>query len=387
MNLTSRLNSPWGVTLTVAALFFLFICGRLFQAHFDFSSFIVAGDQFSDPSHTPEGLTVLRNSRGYDGQFYYRLALNPFTSQMTEFGITLDGAGYRQQRIFYPALASIFSLGRADFLPFMMIFINFTALGALGWIGASYAQLAGRSAVWGIFLPLHPAFLFSLSRNLVEILQITLILGSLLLLRRGKSLAATALLVFAILTKETALLVAAAALFVYLIQRWQGKDDEVIPPYYFALPMLVFVCWQGILFYHWGASPHGGTSNRLLGLPLAGPAALLLEASKFETSFHRRCFAELVFLLIFALGVLYHLRATAILRVLVISCLLFGALAVSLNREVWIEDWGFFRAVSQFCALGTVVLITSDVKAKGWILGCSGFFWLFLVERLMRHYS
>ena len=43
-------------------------------------------------------LPVHTGTNGYDGQFYYRLALNSLSHQVTAFHITLDNPPYRQQR-------------------------------------------------------------------------------------------------------------------------------------------------------------------------------------------------------------------------------------------------------------------------------------------------
>src|SRR4051812_48413098 len=102
MPLLKHLDSPLTCLLITAILFLPFILGRLAQSRFDLSSFIVAGDRYCDASRVPRGLTVLKASDGFDGQFYYRLALNPFTSQREEFGITLDAPALRHQRVLYP---------------------------------------------------------------------------------------------------------------------------------------------------------------------------------------------------------------------------------------------------------------------------------------------
>src|SRR5206468_13025460 len=125
-------------------------------------------------------LTVLSKSSGFDGQFYYRLALNPFTSQATEFGITIDVPPLRHQRILYPLLTWILSLGRPSLVPMVLVLINFIALCVMGWIGGAFSQSLKQHALWGVFLPLYPGFLLVLSRDLVEILEVSLLLGSLL---------------------------------------------------------------------------------------------------------------------------------------------------------------------------------------------------------------
>lgn len=382
----SRLNSPLIPSLIVAIVISLFIFGRLYQSHFDFSSFVVAGDIFCDPARVPRSLTVLSNSVGFDGQFYYRLSLNPFTSRVTEFGITIDAPPLRHQRILYPLLTWVLSLGNTNLVPVVMILINFISLCTMGWIGGLYAQSLKQQALWGVFLPLYPGFLFTLSRDLVEILEITLLLGSLLLIRRGKPVAATLLLAFAVLTKETALLVALAALLVYVFNLWRRKDAGTLRWYYFALPMVLFFFWQVVLFYNWGAFPIYASGHSNLEIPFVGPMSFLSRAAQ-QTPFQRLTFIELTFLIGFTFGIFYHLRSTAASTHEIVSCLLYGALAMSLGRVVWVEDWTLFRAISQFCALGTIIIIASRFKTKALVFGCSCLFWLYLFIRLMRHYS
>ncbi len=372
-----RLDSLLMPVLIVAILISLFILGRLSQSGFDFSSFVVAGDTFSKPARVPRSLTVLKESAGYDGQFYYRLALNPLTSQVTEFGITLDIPAYRHQRILYPLLTWVLSLGNANLVPIIMVLINFFSLCVMGWIGGAYAQSLKQHALWGVFLPLYPGFLFTLSRDLVEILEVTLLLGSLLLIRRGKPVAATLLLALAVLTKETAFLVAVAALLVYVFKLRKSKDAGTLRWYYFAVPMAVLFFWQMVLFYNWGAFPYAGSDN--IGIPFVGPAGFLSDMAALQTPFQRRTFIELTFLIGFTFCVLYHLRSTAASLHEMVSCLLYAALAVSLNRFVWVEDWGFFRAVSQSYALGTMIIIASSFKSKAFVFGYSQLFWIYIV--------
>jgi len=382
----SRLNSPLVSLLIISVTTSLFIFGRLYQSRFDFSSFVVAGDRFCDPALVPQGLTVLKNSDGFDGQFYYRLALNPFTSQLTDYGIRFDVPSLRHQRILYPFLTWALSLGRARAVPVIMVLINFFCLCALGWIGGHYAQTLKQHALWGVFLPLYAGFLLTLSRDLTEILEITLLLGSLLLIRRGRPIVATALLSLAILTKETALLVAVAALLVYVFNWRKRSDAEAVRWYFFGVPVVIFVIWQVVLFFNWGVFPIHASGNSNLGIPFVAPVTFLM-GSFLRTPFQRHYFIEAIFLIGFTIGILYHLRATTASSLEIVAWLLYAAVAVSLSRVVWTEDWTFLRAVSQFCVLGTIVIIASKYKAKAFVFACSGFFWLYLFVRLLRHYS
>jgi len=381
----TRLDSPLISTLIAAIIICLFLFARLSQSNFDFSSYVEAGDYFCDPARAPQSLTVIPNSPGFDGQFYYRLSLNPFTSQATEFGITIDNPPYRHQRILYPLLTWILSLGNANFVPVMLVLINYIALCAMGYIGGSYAQMLKQHALWGVFLPLCPSFLFTLSRDLVEILEVSLLSGSLLLIRRGKPVSATLLLSLAVLTRETALLVAGAALIVYVFQRWKSKDAVTIKWHYFVVPMAIFFFWQALLFYKWGMFPlhASGAGAGTLGIPFLGPTGFLSSLATLETPFQRRNFVGLVFLIVFTFGVLYHLHSTAASKLEIVSWILYATLAVSLSRAVWVEDWSVFRAVSQFCALGTLIIIAGKAKDKAFIFGCTCLFWLYLSVELI----
>src|SRR5215813_2420377 len=168
-----RLDSPLAPLLITTIVTSLFTFGMLLRSGFNASSFVTAGATFCDPALAPNSLVISKNSGGYDGQFYYRLALDPFTSKRTDFGITLDNPSYRHQRILYPFLAWVMSAGRADLAPWAMLFINCAGLCLIGWLGGSYAQTFKQHALWGLFLPLYPGSLFSLTRDLVELLEVS----------------------------------------------------------------------------------------------------------------------------------------------------------------------------------------------------------------------
>ena len=81
--LRQRLDAPslcFGLT---AAAYLVFLLMRLRAHGYDPSYFVTAGDQFVDVARVPGSLSVLKNSSGYDGQFYYRLALDPFTGRQS----------------------------------------------------------------------------------------------------------------------------------------------------------------------------------------------------------------------------------------------------------------------------------------------------------------
>ena len=167
-----------------------------------------------------------------------------------------------------------------------MLLINYSALCLLGWLGGVYAQTFKQHALWGLFLPLIPASLLSLTRDLVELLEVTLLVSSFLLLHRGKQLWAAILLTLAVLTKESALLVAGAALLSYVVA-WRGGKKECLRWHYFTLPIVTFLIWQTALLINWQELPV--LAGRMgIGIPFSGFISFFLDASTFQTPLQRQ---------------------------------------------------------------------------------------------------
>src|SRR6478735_8050720 len=105
-------RSPLAVALLVLLAATLFAGARLASHDGDPSAFIVAGDRVTRPSEAPD-LTVRHDDLGYDGQYFHRLARNPFSRDAREFGTRLDRPAFRQQRIGYPLVVWLVTGGRA----------------------------------------------------------------------------------------------------------------------------------------------------------------------------------------------------------------------------------------------------------------------------------
>jgi hypothetical protein len=178
-------------------------------AHGDISRFIMSGvKKYSHPREMwpPIGHVPLS---GYDGQFYYRLALDPFNWRHAAYGITMDHA-YRYTRLGYPLLAWALSLGQARLLPLVLVAINLACVAAIGWLGGILARDAGRHALWGLLLVAYFGTVISVGRDTAEPLAGALMLGGLLALRRGRPGLAAALLACAVVTDETMLVLPVA---------------------------------------------------------------------------------------------------------------------------------------------------------------------------------
>lgn len=362
-------RSPIAAVLLVGVAYALFL-GREWQRHDgDLSAFVRAGDLFTDPEQVAPHLSVLPNSAGYDGQFYYRLALDPWSNQVTAGGIRLDAPPYRQQRLLYPLLAYVISLGgRPELLPVALLLINYLGLLGLAGAGAAFAVQHGRSPWLGVSVAFYPGFLFSLTFDLTEILEAALLVGAYTLLLRRRPWAAAVLLAGALLAKETAVLAVVAwflAGFIVAIRNlvkngrvWQGLTElpmatAVIPSHWgnlisrFGPPvaaLLVFLLWQGVLASRWGQWPWQA-GEKALGWPLAGLLSFLSGLSPGSDPLHRVWLVELVILSAVITLAGWQLTGWR-LPELPLAWLFYGGLVLLLTSQVWVEDLAFLRAMT-----------------------------------------
>ncbi len=203
---TGRPGLAWADRAAIAGLIVLasslsFLALRLWvAAGGNITEFVRAAWPYSDRAHVPPGLVVFTTD-GYDGQFYYRLALDPADLRHTAFGITMD-APFRFQRIGYPALAWLVSLGRHSWVPVALVVVNGAALTAIGVLGGILARESGRQALWGLLLAGYFGFFISLGCDLTEPVAAACLLGGVLAVRRGRPAIAGLMFAYGALTRE-----------------------------------------------------------------------------------------------------------------------------------------------------------------------------------------
>jgi hypothetical protein len=378
--LLQRWNSPILPLLITAIIYFVLIFLTVRGHGYDFSYFVCAGDKWSGGEAVPKSLTVLTNSPGYDGQFYYRLALDPFTSRATDFGITLDVPAYRHQRIVYPLIVWALSLGCISCVPVLMVVVNFFCLCVLGWLGALFARSMRLHSLWGLAFPFYPGLLLSLWRDLGDVLCACFLLASLLFVRHRKYSSAMLLLILAVLTRETVLLVAVGAAYVCMKGIRNEKGADGLPRYFWLFPFLAYSIWQFILLRNWGYrlwnKAHFGVADRSLGWPFAGFLRSLLFDAALETEKQRVEFVEMLLIVVFAAVVVWSMRSSVASRLEKSSWVLYAGLAFLLKERHWVEDWAFLRILSEFYVLGAIILLGSPSKTKMPVFLCWGTVWL-----------
>jgi hypothetical protein len=257
---------PAAIAVGAAICFVLF---RLeFFAHGDLTRFIDAGNSFVNPTRAPKNLHIVPGS-GYDGEFYYRLALDPANLHRTAFGITFDNAS-RVQRIMYSAIAWLVSgAGRVSAVPWALVIVNVLGLGALGWLGGMVAKDAKRHAVWGLLVAGYFGFLFTLGRDLTEITAASFLLAGIVALRRERPILAGFLLAAAALSRETVLAFSVAIGIVAVVDiarrhRRPGRKDAA-----WLIPGSIFVIWQVVGWSNYGVLPMRADARDNLRFPFS----------------------------------------------------------------------------------------------------------------------
>jgi hypothetical protein len=241
----ARLNHPIAAAVIALVGWLAFVLARWqVWAKGHISLFIMSGVVYSHPAQMPSSILHV-SSKGYDGQFYYRFALNPFNWHKTAYGITID-YNYRYTRIGYPLVTWIVSLGQHDFVPVALVVVNLACVAAMGWLGAMFARDSGRHALWGLLFVAYFGLVISVGRDTAEPLADACILAGMLAYRRSRYLLAAVLIAYAAITNEPtlALPVGIALTRLYAMYRRRARPGK--PDLAWVLPGAAYVVLQGI---------------------------------------------------------------------------------------------------------------------------------------------
>src|SRR5581483_1166398 len=144
------MSRPFLPVIAVVAFHLALLGGYLAAFHGDLSALVCVGqEQIGTPPY--EAVRVGFATGGFDGQFYYVIARNPWIWHPAD----LDVPGVRHVRLLYPALAwALSGGGDPRHLFWALPLINLAAIAGLAWLGVRLAQHYGVNLWWGFVLPL-----------------------------------------------------------------------------------------------------------------------------------------------------------------------------------------------------------------------------------------
>jgi hypothetical protein len=205
--------------------------------------FIMSGVKYSHPAQMHPRISHVP-SAGYDGQFYYRFARDPFNWNPTAFGITVDH-NYRYTRIGYSLAAWIVSLGgNARLLPAVLVVVNLACVALLACLGARLARESGRHALWGLAFAAYFGLVISVGRDTSEPLADACMLAGILAYRHSRYVWAALLIAYGVFTNEPILVLSVAFGVVRLWQMWRGQARPGRKDLAWVVPGAVYVLLQ-----------------------------------------------------------------------------------------------------------------------------------------------
>ena len=373
-SLVTRTDRPIvpGLIALLAALAFVLARWQTW-AKGDITKFILVGRHFATPSQLPPHIAVAP-TYGYDGQFFYRLALNPVNFSHIAYGIRVDQP-YRYMRIGYPWLTWLVSLGQHVLVPVMLVVINIVAIGAIGYLGGMFARQGGRHALAGLVLPAYFGLLTSLSRDTAEPLAAACLLGGLLAIRARRPVLAGLLLAYGALTRESVMVaVAAVAIvdFIGVIRRRRsvrpGRDDLA-----WALPTAAFVAWQVVVKVAVGRFPLLVDANGNTGSPFITPLKAVehnfahIHLHQFEQ--YDLWFLELAILALLAVAALACWRSTNAPLHERLALVLYMIEICVVSPSTWYSLDADLRSFIEVYLLAVIILLgTPRHHLRAWLL-------------------
>lgn len=164
-----HVGAEWFVAAAVLLLYAGWIILYLLVGH-EPRDFIVLGRVFVLQGHTsaviqfdPRYHYDPDNVRGYDGQFFYFIALDP-----AHAAAYMDWPAYRYSRIFYPMLARLVAIGQPGAIPLALIGVNWLALGGGTLAVAAWLKRHGCSPWLALLYGCSTGLFIALQGDLTE---------------------------------------------------------------------------------------------------------------------------------------------------------------------------------------------------------------------------
>ncbi len=336
------------------------------------SLFIMAGHVYTHRAQLPRGL-LLVPAAGYDGQFYYRLALDPANWNHTAFGITMDQS-YRYTRLGYPILAWVLSLGQHQLVPVVLVVLNLLAVAAVAALGGIFARDSGRHALWGLAFAAYFGLVISVGRDTAEPLAEACMLGGLLAYRRGGTrmyLLATVLFAWAAITRETILFVPAAIAVTRLVALGRRRATPGLADLTWVLPAGAYGLVEVVVhFAVKGEFPLLANSSR----NLTAPFTALVDALKYDAAHINTAhlspidialleYATLAIFILAGLAVLAVTTAPAHERLAFVFFVLQLGL---LSSQIWTSTFGEGRSLIEPYLMALVLLVATPRRYLNW---------------------
>jgi hypothetical protein len=379
----------WSFAILFVLLYSLVLSLPMAHNGWDPSRYIVAGDRYVDAANVPSPIQVRRHSDGYDGQFYYRLALDPWTSRRTDHGVTIDSPAWRQQRIGYPVATYLLSFGQPALVPYALLILNLLCVGVLAFVVRLIQNRMKLPAWFSWAVMLWPGLIVTLTHDTTEIVALALLSATISAYLSDRAFLYAILAVFTTLTRETSIILF-GGIFLYESLKWlkSPRRADTLRLFMLASVALPYLVWWYYLTLRWGASPQQSGNGGNMGIPFAGIAQTLLDCvsgtrpfspSPIANPLHRIALAS-VASAILASGVLVVrnfpmlFRRADRLTALTVGWLILALILSTLTGArphppggPWVDATAAFRAFSEYWLITVLILASTRLRIQSWL--------------------
>ena len=308
------------------------------------------GPLYFPPDRAAEIRAGLAPLDGYDGEFNYFMAFDPFLSKYKNdprvYSRFIDEPAYRFGRIGFPLLVKLFSLDNPRLYPKAIVWLIVASHFFGSFFLLRIILFFKKNPFWTLLYILVPGFYYSLQWGLGESIGMVLVLAALYAYLKERIPWTSALLAASLFIRESGFLAALAIMVFELFRRRDFKRAVFI-----GSSVVPYLLWKGFLTYR--LFEINGWKTFILG-----PADFALPFSGFFDLFaqiragsYDRPFVSTAVIYSCLLSVLFFFSLVLFFKkknVLSLSLLLFSVLSVSLNYPmVWIGIGGAVRLTTE----------------------------------------
>jgi hypothetical protein len=230
---------------------------------------------------------------------------------------------------------------------------------------------------------------WSLSRDLTEIVEVTFMVAGLLALRRGRPVVAGVALSAAVLSRETVLVVV-GCVAVAQVARWilprarlSAGAPSPVQAAAWVLPVVAFAAWQVVVKAKVGHVPLLASGQHNLDLPFVGLARGFTHyAHLMPSKASILWFGELVVLAVVVAAAAINIKAGSTPVHERLAWAGYGVLAACLAPGIWLGDVGF-RSLDDLYVLSALVLLASPRRVR-LVAPLMGVTWLVVAVELVK---
>ena len=211
------------------------------------------------PEYFQKGMVIFDDKGGYDGQFYYYVAMDPFMNK----GYFKNA--YRQQRILYPLTARLFAFGKESLFPYTLYIVNLLALAIGMYFLILILKQYSINPMWSLFYGLSPSSIMTIQYDLPSPISIALIIAAIYFYINRSLLLAVVFMALSFLTREDSIVVLMPLLV------WDYQCNRQLKRIILLVSCLVpFFLWQAFITAKLGNAPMTTSVEAISFIPFSG---------------------------------------------------------------------------------------------------------------------